>query len=370
MRFVIFTHSLVSDWNHGNAHFLRGFATELMARGHEVRMFEPRNGWSRRHLLEAVGARAVDDFHSAYPKLRSTFYDEAAPDLDSALHRADVAIVHEWNDPELVNAIGRHHARHPQYRLLFHDTHHRSLTDRSSIAQYDLSNYDGVLAYGRVIRDTYLTLGWAGKAWVWHEAADTRVFRPMRPAGKDGDLVWIGNWGDDERADSIREFLIEPVKKLGLRAHVYGVRYPEHAIAELTGAGIEYRGWLPNYRVPEVFSRYKVTVHIPRKPYVEALPGIPTIRVFEALACSIPLISTPWCDSESLFRTGDFVYAHNGAAMCAHLRELVDNPSARDRVARRGLETVLTRHTCSHRVDELLEILAEQDRILVSEVNT
>ena len=26
MRFVIFTHSLVSDWNHGNAHFLRGFA--------------------------------------------------------------------------------------------------------------------------------------------------------------------------------------------------------------------------------------------------------------------------------------------------------------------------------------------------------
>ena len=44
MRFVIFTHSLVSDWNHGNAHFLRGFATTLVERGHDVRIFEPRDG--------------------------------------------------------------------------------------------------------------------------------------------------------------------------------------------------------------------------------------------------------------------------------------------------------------------------------------
>ena len=36
-----FAHSLVSDWNHGNAHFLRGIVRELQARGHEVRLFEP-----------------------------------------------------------------------------------------------------------------------------------------------------------------------------------------------------------------------------------------------------------------------------------------------------------------------------------------
>jgi spore maturation protein CgeB len=36
MRIVLFYHSLLSDWNHGNAHFLRGIATELMTRGHEV----------------------------------------------------------------------------------------------------------------------------------------------------------------------------------------------------------------------------------------------------------------------------------------------------------------------------------------------
>ena len=30
-KIVLFCHSLRSDWNHGNAHFLRGIATELQA---------------------------------------------------------------------------------------------------------------------------------------------------------------------------------------------------------------------------------------------------------------------------------------------------------------------------------------------------
>ena len=33
MNFVLFYHSLLSDWNHGNAHFLSGIVSELRARG-------------------------------------------------------------------------------------------------------------------------------------------------------------------------------------------------------------------------------------------------------------------------------------------------------------------------------------------------
>ena len=65
MRFVIFTHSLVSDWNHGNAHFLRGIATELLTRGHHLKIFEPENGWSRKNLLKEHGPAAIDDFYAA-----------------------------------------------------------------------------------------------------------------------------------------------------------------------------------------------------------------------------------------------------------------------------------------------------------------
>jgi spore maturation protein CgeB len=204
---------------------------------------------------------------------------------------------------------------------------------------------------------TYATTT-AREAWTWHEAADVRVFRPQPPAGKAGDLVWIGNWGDEERSAEIREFLIEPVNALNLKAQVYGVRYPGRALEELAAAGIEYGGWLPNYRVPEVFARYKVTLHIPRRPYATALSGIPTIRPFEALACGIPLISAPWEDAERLFRPGhDFLIARDGKEMTAHLRTVMMDPDLAHALAARGLATVRARHTCAHRVDELLAIV-------------
>ena len=54
MRIVMFYQSLVSDWNHGNAHFLRGVLSELIARGHDVRAFEPESAWSLASLLADV----------------------------------------------------------------------------------------------------------------------------------------------------------------------------------------------------------------------------------------------------------------------------------------------------------------------------
>jgi spore maturation protein CgeB len=355
MRFVIFTHSLASDWNHGNAHFLRGISTELIRRRHSVRIFEPANGWSRANLMADRGAAAVDGFREVYPTLSETLYDERSLDLNEALHDADVAIVHEWNSHDLVRRIGEHRSRHPHYRLYFHDTHHRAATDPAAMSAYDLSNYDGVLAYGGVIRDLYLREGWARHAMTWHEAADTAVFRPRSAAHKEGDLVWIGNWGDGERGEELREFLIEPVKALKLKARVYGVRYPAEALAALEEAGIEYGGWIPNYRVPEVFARYRVTVHVPRRPYVKALPGIPTIRPFEAMACGIPMVSAPWQDSENLFRSGeDFLFARNGAEMKEQLYRVLSDRTLAASLARSGRETIEARHTCAHRVNELL----------------
>jgi spore maturation protein CgeB len=228
------------------------------------------------------------------------------------------------------------------------------------MAAYDLRHYDGVLAYGSVIRDIYRERGWARQAWTWHEAADTKVFQPDPEAPKTADVVWIGNWGDGERGDELREFLIKPVKALGLSANVYGVRYPDDALSQLADAGIAYRGWLPNFRVPEVFAQHRVTIHVPRRPYTRALPGIPTIRPFEALACGIPLVSAPWDDCEELFRPGrDFLFAHSGDEMVAHLRMLLSTPRAARAMAACGLDTIRSRHTCGHRAQELLAIVEQ-----------
>ncbi len=197
------------------------------------------------------------------------------------------------------------------------------------MSRYDLGAYDGVLAFGRVVADLYRERRWARRAFVWHEAADTRIFRPRQGERPEHDLVWIGNWGDDERTAELEELLIAPVRELGLRALVHGVRYPPSALAALARAGIRYGGWLPNHRVPEVFGRARITVHVPRRPYASALPGIPTIRVFEALACAIPLVSAPWSDCEGLFSPGrDFLVAADGGEMKRHLRALLTDPAA------------------------------------------
>jgi spore maturation protein CgeB len=360
MRIVMFYHSIVSDWNHGNAHFLRGIVSELISRGHEVAVYEPRDGWSFSNLVREKGPGAVQDFHRVYPGLSGIPYDAARLDLDKALAGADLVIVHEWNEHKLVSRIGEHRKRKGEYRLLFHDTHHRSVTDSAGMDAYDLSGFDGVLAYGRKIREIYLSKGWADRVWLWHEAADVRVFHPLKPGPKVGDVVWIGNWGDEERSEEIREFFVEPVRKLKLRGMVYGVRYPDNALRLLKEAGIGYAGWLPNFEVPGVFSRYRLTVHIPRRPYVTALPGIPTIRPFEALACGIPLLSAPWEDTDRLFSPGeDFLFAGCGDEMQELMRALLDEPQRAKRLAEHGLKTIMARHTCGHRIDELIGICKE-----------
>ena len=360
MNIVMFYHTLLSDWNHGNAHFLRGIVTELLCRGHKVTVFEPQRAWSLKNLLAEHGWGPVRKFFAAYPGLHSTQYSLDELDLDKALDGADLVLVHEWNEPALIRSIGRHHEQTGTYRLFFHDTHHRLVTEPESITSLELASYDGVLAYGAALRELYERNGGVQRAWTWHEAADTCIFRPMSPQEFTGDLVWVGNWGDGERTAELEEFLVKPSQELAAKTSVYGVRYPANARKALADAGINYAGWLPNFEVPRVFACYRATVHIPRRPYVKALPGIPTIRPFEALACGIPLVCSPWDDVEGLFTPGeDYLVAHDGQEMIRHLKGLFHDREMAQELARHGLKTILSRHTCAHRVDQLLRMEAQ-----------
>jgi spore maturation protein CgeB len=359
MRIVILCHSLMSDWNHGNAHFLRGVVADLLERGHDVRVFEPLDAWSRANLVVDQGRGAIDDVQRAFPTLRSAVYDPMEPDVPAMTDGADLVLVHEWNEPALVAAVGAHKAA-GGYRLLFHDTHHRAATAPEDMAKYDLTHYDGVLAFGEVIRRLYLDRGWTAQAWTWHEAADARVFHPLDGVERTGDLVWVGNWGDGERTAELHEYLLDPVRRLGLRAVVHGVRYPAQARTALADAGIRYGGWIANHLAPKAFAQNAVTVHVPRRPYVEALPGIPTIRPFEALACGIPLVCAPWDDAEGLFTPGtDYLVASSGKEMQSHLRDVLHDPDLAASLRESGLKTIAARHTCAHRVDELLAVAGE-----------
>ena len=77
MKIVYFTHSLQSCWNHGNAHFLRGVLSELVARGHDVVAYEPEGAWSLANLLADHGEAGLAAWRERYPELFDRIVSEA-----------------------------------------------------------------------------------------------------------------------------------------------------------------------------------------------------------------------------------------------------------------------------------------------------
>lgn len=348
MRIAFFAQSATSESGRGCASALRGIVTELRQRGHAARV------------------------HPLGPTL----------DLTAALEGVEVVIVPAASDGadssvvlELIARTGRHHGRTRAYTLLLHDTCDRSMSDPASLAALDLRHYDGVLACGDAVARLYVERGWIRDAWSWPTAADVRVFYPRHsdvpgPAADDseaspsappegGDLVWIGRVGEDvERQRALEEFFITPARRLGVRAAVYGTGYTADTLRALATAGIEYRGWIPNERVPEVFSRYTVTVFMPRTPYVRSLQGVATTSLFEAMASGIPVVSAGWHDTAGLFGSpAPFLVAESSRDMASRLDAVLTRPSLRAEMARRGLREIEARHTCGHRVNELLQIV-------------
>jgi spore maturation protein CgeB len=203
---------------------------------------------------------------------------------------------------------------------------------------------------------------------VVHEAADLSLFHP-RPAAADrplDDAIFIGNWGGRDRAHELREFLLRPARRF--RGHrrfaIHGVRYPAPVLDTIKRYyGVEYRGWLPNYSVPAAFAQTRLGIHVVRRQYACVLHGTPTIRVFEALACGVALVSTRWHDTDGLFRAGrDYLVVDTRKQMEEALDWLWRDEAAREQIGRNGAARVSAMHTCRHRVEQLLGIVARVRR--------
>lgn len=363
-RIAYFAHAVRSDWNNGNAHFLRGLLRSLGECGHQISIFEPEDGWSITNLrAEPKGEESLRGFAAAYPALRVMPYcEQTARDkhkLRSLLREFDIVFMHEWNPPALAHRM-LELRQELGFRLVFHDTHHRASSSPEQMKLFAVDRFDGVIVFGQALCDIYRERFNIDRVWVLHEAADTTVFRPMRNGAAKDDVVWIGNWGDEERSREIVEFFLYPASALRERAFsAYGVRYPPEAISALQKAQVRYGGYLANLEGPRVYADARITVHIPRRQYAETMRGIPTIRVFEALACGIPLLSAPWEDCEHLFRQDDFRSVRNGAEMKEAITELLADEHAAEQQAARGLESIRARHTCRHRAEELTTICEE-----------
>lgn len=410
MRFALFSHSVRSDWNNGHAHFLRGLVRALLSKGHEVACYEEAGNWSVSNLVAARGWRPLVESRRCFPFLRPRLYNADLPapsgsasryapprlagerlsaspsdpttrldtsphttsPLERRLHRelaeVDVVIIHEWTaieNPALLDLLLRL-KRAYGFVLFFHDNHYRILTQPVRMARLGLDRCDAVLAFSPSIAAAYRqVLGLDPKAvHVVHEAADTALFHPLPPDPRQpmDDALFVGNWGGRDRAAELRAFLFRPARHVRpqRRFALYGVRYPPEVLRVIQRFyGVDYRGWLPNHHVPAALARARVVLHVPRRQYVKVLYGTPTIRVFEALACGSALVSTPWPDTDGLFRAGeDYVVAETPAQLEEALQWLWSDETARLRLGRSGLQRILAAHTCNHRAEQILGIVA------------
>jgi len=339
MKFVLFHQSFTSRWDHGNIRFLRSIARTLDRRGHHVAMYQPGNGPIDRSV--AYGLR-IDTF------------DHHLLDLDQALDGADAVIVHECNSRELIRYLGRRRSMGGNFQLIFYDTHHRAITMPNEFDHFDLDAFDAILAGAEILREAYVTRGWGRRVVTWHEAADARHFTPRPQATPDTDVVWIGNWDDHGCDRDFDNLVIGPVATLGLRARLYGVRCPGNSHARLHRHGIVFDGWIPDEQAPLALARGRAVIDVPHPVFRPSLPGAPTSRMFEALACGVPLLSAGWDDSEGLFHAGSYLTVADSDECAVALMLLMQDRDLAAGMAGIGLCSILARHTCDHRVAELM----------------
>lgn len=341
MKFVLLHHCLSSRWDHGNTGFLRSIARTLARRGHEVVALE--------HDEPADRDVACD------PPTHS--YRLHAHDLDETIDDADVVIVHESSDLELIRHLGRRRIAGGRFRLLFYDAHHRALTAPDELDRFDLEPFDAVLAGGEILREAYLERGWGRRVVTWHEAADATLFKPQQNDGHDTDVAWFGNWADKAGDNEFDRLVIQPVATLGLRARLYGLRCPGRLRQRLHRHAIAFEGWIPDQEASIALSRARVAIDIPHPDRRRVLPGVPTSRMFEALACGAPLLTAPWNDTEGLLHAGSHLTVADSNEAAAALLLLMEDRELAAGMAGIGLCSIQARHTCEHRVDELLGLL-------------
>ena len=327
-------------------------------------MYEPRDGWSLREpAARARRARRSRRSARAYPALREPIATTSTTlDLDEALDGADLVLVHEWNDHELVARDRRaSRARRGATGCCSTTRTTASVTDPARWRATTCAHYDGVLAFGDVIRDLYLRARLGARAPGRGTRRPTRASSGRCAGASRARATWSGS--ATGATTSARAELRRVPARAGASARADGAR-PRRALsrrgarARSRAAGIDYGGWLPNYR---------------RAGGVRALPGhraraAPAVRRGAAGHPDDPRLrgaglrhpaglARRGTTSRGCSRPGDDLprrarRRRDDARTCAAL--LARSRRSRARWRAHGRATILARHTCAHRVDELL----------------
>jgi spore maturation protein CgeB len=350
MNIVIFGLSITSAWGNGHATTYRALVRALHRRGHHVRFFERDVPWYERHRDLASPTYCAVQLYSDIEALESHAQELAQADLvvigsyvpegrrliEWVLPRATgVKAFYDIDTPVTVSQLASGTCEY---------------LHRAQVPQFDLYLS---FAGGPILERLANEFG-AVRPRPLYCSVDPMEYFPFPTATKRYDLGYLGTYSAD-RQPALERLLLEPARQWPEGSfYVAGAQYP---------TTIE---WPPNVARAEhlapamhrgFYNRQRVTLNITRADMV-ANGYSPSVRLFEAAACGVPVISDPWPGLEEFFKPGrEILLARSTDEVLEYLRRLDDSRLVE--IGARARRRVLERHTAGHRVLELETHLLE-----------
>jgi spore maturation protein CgeB len=349
MKLVVLGLSLSSSWGNGHATTFRALLQAFAARGHDILFLERDVPWY-------AGNRDIAD--PSYCRLE--FYSDLQ-ELErwrEGIASADAVIVGSYV-PDGVE-VGRFVQKTARGVTAFYDIDtpvtlaKLERNDFEYLSPEIIPGYDVYLSFtgGPTLRHIESRYG-SPAARPLYCSVDPEAYPPLNVPERWA-LSYLGTYSPD-RQPVLERLLIEPARRLPeLRFVVAGPQYP----AEIDWpANIERIDHVPPAEHPAFYAASRFTLNVTRADMVKA-GWSPSVRLFEAAACAVPVISDRWEGLDQLFASDREIHLAEGSDDVVRILEesSVTEAKAMGETAR---ERVLAGHTAAHRAAELERHLEE-----------
>ena len=346
---VVFGLSITSAWGNGHATTYRALLRALAERGHKVRFFERDMPWYAKHrdLPHPPYARTV--LYSSLQELRERLGDEIRADLVVIGSYVPEAVrLAEWVLPRATGLTAFYDIDTPV------TVAHLERGDCEYLTAPLVPRFDLYLSFagGPILERLRARFG-ALRPRPLYCSVDPRDYFPVR-AAKRYRLGYLGTYSPD-RQPALERLLLEPARRLAqARFCVAGAQYPQDIDWPDNVARIEH---LAPAAHRDFYNSQSFTLNITRARMV-ASGYSPSVRLFEAAACEVPIITDEWPGLEELFIPGREVLVARTSADALQLLDGLHEDEAAG-IARRARERVLLGHTATVRAMELERYVEE-----------
>jgi glycosyltransferase involved in cell wall biosynthesis len=186
-------------------------------------------------------------------------------------------------------------------------------------------------------------------------AADTRLFRPDGPRHDIGRAyaVFIGSLVGWHDLDTLMKVQAQPEWPPGVAIVVVGdgIRRGEIEAAAKDNPNLIWLRHQPHEAIPPILRGSLAALVLITSPAGRSDTGVLPLKLFEAMACGVPVIVTDLPAQRELVieeEAGVVIPAHNPQALAVAVRDLASNPEYAKHMGRAGAEAARTRHDWRH----------------------